>query len=208
MTSRSDRPGQIVEYPYLWQWQQDRGESDGRKRRPVCIVAAVRGARRCHPSRPACDHHQPSRRGPDGRGDSRDGMPPRRPLRRQARMGRGRRIQLRRRRALMVSRTRRRRRPPPFEALHDEGRRSICRSDSRRARPGRPDPVSPLLSGPQRRGMTPTSHSVREGSRPRPGPARPLAAAGCGSRGELHPAVAAEAGSGAAIEQAELQRRT
>lgn len=45
MTSPSYRPGQIVEYPYLWQWQHDRGESDGRKRRPVCIVAAVRGAR-------------------------------------------------------------------------------------------------------------------------------------------------------------------
>lgn len=43
--SHSYRPGQIVDYPYLWQWQQERGESDGRKPRPVCIVAAVRGAR-------------------------------------------------------------------------------------------------------------------------------------------------------------------
>lgn len=38
------RPGQILDYPYLWQWQQERGESDGRKPRPVCVVAAVRGA--------------------------------------------------------------------------------------------------------------------------------------------------------------------
>lgn len=39
------RPGHIIDYPYLWQWQQERGESDGRKPRPVCVVAAVRGAR-------------------------------------------------------------------------------------------------------------------------------------------------------------------
>mgnify|MGYP001238726991 CR=1 FL=1 len=43
--SRSFRPGQIHDYPYLWQWQHERGESDGRKPRPVCVIAAVRGAR-------------------------------------------------------------------------------------------------------------------------------------------------------------------
>lgn len=43
--SHSYRPGQIIDYPYLWQWQQERGESDGRKPRPVCVVAAVRDAR-------------------------------------------------------------------------------------------------------------------------------------------------------------------
>lgn len=43
--SPSYRPGQIIDYPYLWQWQRERGESDGRKPRPVCVVAAVRGAR-------------------------------------------------------------------------------------------------------------------------------------------------------------------
>jgi len=45
MTNHRYRPGHIVDYAYLWQWQQERGESDGRKRRPVCVVAAVRGAR-------------------------------------------------------------------------------------------------------------------------------------------------------------------
>jgi hypothetical protein len=36
--------GDIVEgYPYLWRWQRDRGETAGRKIRPVCVVLAVRG---------------------------------------------------------------------------------------------------------------------------------------------------------------------
>lgn len=29
--------------PYLWAWQQDRGETEGRKSRPTCVVVAVRG---------------------------------------------------------------------------------------------------------------------------------------------------------------------
>jgi len=36
------RPGAIVQYPYLWKWQQERGETEGRKDRPVCVVLAVR----------------------------------------------------------------------------------------------------------------------------------------------------------------------
>jgi hypothetical protein len=35
-------PGAIVNYPYLWRWQRDRGETEGRKDRPVCVVLAVR----------------------------------------------------------------------------------------------------------------------------------------------------------------------
>jgi hypothetical protein len=38
------RPGTIVTYPYLWKWQHDRGEMEGRKDRPVCVILAVRGA--------------------------------------------------------------------------------------------------------------------------------------------------------------------
>ncbi|TYR33484.1 hypothetical protein FY036_07865 [Mesorhizobium microcysteis] len=41
--SREYLPGQIIAYPYLWAWQQDRGETEGRKNRPTCVVVAVRG---------------------------------------------------------------------------------------------------------------------------------------------------------------------
>jgi hypothetical protein len=36
------RPGAIVRYPYLWKWQRDRGETEGRKQRPVCVVIVAR----------------------------------------------------------------------------------------------------------------------------------------------------------------------
>jgi hypothetical protein len=42
--SREFLPGQIIAYPYLWAWQQERGETEGRKTRPTCVVVAVRGA--------------------------------------------------------------------------------------------------------------------------------------------------------------------
>lgn len=42
--SREFLPGQIIAYPYLWAWQQERGETEGRKIRPTCVVVAVRGA--------------------------------------------------------------------------------------------------------------------------------------------------------------------
>ncbi|MBV9287445.1 MAG: hypothetical protein JO288_06425 [Hyphomicrobiales bacterium] len=37
------RPGAIIHYPYLWRWQRDRGETGGRKERPVCVAIAARG---------------------------------------------------------------------------------------------------------------------------------------------------------------------
>lgn len=37
------RPGTVIAYPYLWRWQSDRGETAGRKDRPVCVVVAVHG---------------------------------------------------------------------------------------------------------------------------------------------------------------------
>lgn len=39
------RPGQVIDYPYLWAWQDERGETEGRKVRPTCVVVAVRGAK-------------------------------------------------------------------------------------------------------------------------------------------------------------------
>ncbi|MFF0946314.1 hypothetical protein ACFYE9_01145 [Rhizobium leguminosarum] len=38
------RPGEVITYPYLWAWQQQRGETEGRKQRPVCVVIAIRSA--------------------------------------------------------------------------------------------------------------------------------------------------------------------
>ncbi|WP_246856681.1 hypothetical protein [Acetobacter vaccinii] len=34
------RPGVVLRYPYLWHWQDIRGESEGRKDRPTTIAAA------------------------------------------------------------------------------------------------------------------------------------------------------------------------
>lgn len=42
--SREFVPGQVIAYPYLWSWQHERGEAEGRKTRPTCVVVAVRGA--------------------------------------------------------------------------------------------------------------------------------------------------------------------
>jgi hypothetical protein len=36
------RPGDVVQYPYLWRRQAEDGETEGRKDRPVCLVLAVR----------------------------------------------------------------------------------------------------------------------------------------------------------------------
>ena len=32
------RQGDVLSYPYLWAWQADRGETEGRKDRPVCLA--------------------------------------------------------------------------------------------------------------------------------------------------------------------------
>ncbi len=42
--SHEFRPGQVIDYPYLWAWQHERGETEGRKHRPTCVVAAVRAS--------------------------------------------------------------------------------------------------------------------------------------------------------------------
>lgn len=41
--SREFRSGEVISYPYLWAWKQQRGETEGRKQRPVCVVIAIRG---------------------------------------------------------------------------------------------------------------------------------------------------------------------
>jgi hypothetical protein len=33
--------GSVLVYPYLWRWQADKGETEGRKERPVCLLLAV-----------------------------------------------------------------------------------------------------------------------------------------------------------------------
>ena len=43
MTNRSLllRHGAVFTYPYLWKWQFERNETEGRKDRPVCVLLAV-----------------------------------------------------------------------------------------------------------------------------------------------------------------------
>ena len=33
--------GQVFDYHYLWKWQADRGETEGRKKRPSCVAIVV-----------------------------------------------------------------------------------------------------------------------------------------------------------------------
>lgn len=40
--------GSVIRYPYLWVWQRDRGETEGRKDRPVCLVLAIPKASQTH----------------------------------------------------------------------------------------------------------------------------------------------------------------
>lgn len=45
MTTMNDiQPGQILSYPYLWAWQSEAGETEGRKSRPVCVAVAIKRA--------------------------------------------------------------------------------------------------------------------------------------------------------------------
>ena len=34
-------PGQVFEYHFLWHWQKERGETEGRKKRPCCVSVVV-----------------------------------------------------------------------------------------------------------------------------------------------------------------------
>jgi hypothetical protein len=33
----------VPSYPYLWLWQRERGEEEGRKDRPICVAVSSRG---------------------------------------------------------------------------------------------------------------------------------------------------------------------
>jgi hypothetical protein len=33
--------GSVIRFPYLWAWQRDKNETEGRKPRPVCMVLAI-----------------------------------------------------------------------------------------------------------------------------------------------------------------------
>lgn len=39
--ARSFKQGDVISYPYLWNWQAQRGETEGRKDRPVCVALPV-----------------------------------------------------------------------------------------------------------------------------------------------------------------------
>ena len=41
MTADFPAAGQVFDYHYLWKWQADRGESEGRKKRPSCVVIVI-----------------------------------------------------------------------------------------------------------------------------------------------------------------------
>ena len=41
MTSDFPAAGQVFDYHYLWKWQADGGETEGRKKRPSCVVIVV-----------------------------------------------------------------------------------------------------------------------------------------------------------------------
>lgn len=36
-------PGDVISYPYLWAWQSDRGETEGRKDRPTVVAVSMAG---------------------------------------------------------------------------------------------------------------------------------------------------------------------
>lgn len=44
MTDEFPSSGQVFDYHYLWKWQADRGETEGRKKRPSCVVVVVANA--------------------------------------------------------------------------------------------------------------------------------------------------------------------
>lgn len=45
--TKSEHPaaGDVFSYPYLWHWQDQRGETEGRKPRPSCLALAVQNGK-------------------------------------------------------------------------------------------------------------------------------------------------------------------
>jgi hypothetical protein len=48
MTRMLPPTGSVLTYPYLWRWQADQGETEGRKERPVCLLLAVPSGEATH----------------------------------------------------------------------------------------------------------------------------------------------------------------
>ena len=48
MTSNVPANGAVIAYPYLWRWQHENGETEGRKERPVCLMLAIRRGEETH----------------------------------------------------------------------------------------------------------------------------------------------------------------
>ena len=48
MTADFPTAGQVFDYHYLWMWQADRGETEGRKKRPSCVAIVIKNE---------ADHH-------------------------------------------------------------------------------------------------------------------------------------------------------
>lgn len=42
MMAPTFKQGDIITYPYLWRWQAEHGETEGRKDRPVCVALPLR----------------------------------------------------------------------------------------------------------------------------------------------------------------------
>ncbi len=42
------RQGEVIHYAYLWHWQAERGETEGRKPRPVCVALPLRKCDKTH----------------------------------------------------------------------------------------------------------------------------------------------------------------
>ena len=40
--------GSVITYPYLWNWRHGRGETEGRKNRPACLVLKIPRAGKKH----------------------------------------------------------------------------------------------------------------------------------------------------------------
>ena len=83
-------PGQVISYPYLWAWQHERGETEGRKSRPTCVVIAVGGARDgLTPSRAPGENYPATARRSGRFGSLRYRVPPRWSDRSQTLLDRG-----------------------------------------------------------------------------------------------------------------------
>lgn len=48
MSGKVPANGAVIAYPYLWRWQHDKGETEGRKERPVCLMLAIPKGKETH----------------------------------------------------------------------------------------------------------------------------------------------------------------